>query len=58
MRVSGDLSVLPLHGVVDVSDAPGKFQFLPAGVSVIRRESIMKARDSGRGGSACEGQRM
>jgi hypothetical protein len=51
MGVSGDLSVIPLYCVVDLCDAPGKLQFLPAGLSAIRRESIMKARDGGRGGN-------
>ena len=36
---------------MDVRDAPGKYQFKPEGMSVIRREPIMNARDGGREGN-------
>jgi len=42
MCVSGRLSVTPLHCVVDVRDAPEKYQFIPEGVPIVSRESIMK----------------
>ena len=50
MGASGHLSVTPLYCVVDGRDAPEKYQFTPEGVSIIRRESIMKTWDGGREG--------
>jgi hypothetical protein len=42
MCVSGRLSVTPLHCVVDVRGTPEKYQFIPEGVAIVSRESIMK----------------
>jgi hypothetical protein len=42
MCVSGRLSVTPLHCVVDVRGTPEKNQFIPEGVAIVSRESIMK----------------
>jgi len=42
MCVSAHLSVTPLHCVVDVRDTPEKYQFIPEGVPIVSRESIMK----------------
>ena len=42
MCVSGRLSVTPLHCVVDVRDAPEKYQFIPESVPTVSRESIMR----------------
>src|SRR4029077_11618259 len=40
--VFGRLPATPLHCVVDVRDAPEKYQFIPEGVAIVSRESIMK----------------
>jgi hypothetical protein len=45
MYVSGRPSVTPLHSVVDVHNTPEKYQFIPEGVPIVSRESIMKVRE-------------
>lgn len=50
MGVSGHLSVTSLYCVVDVCDAPEKYQIIPEGLSIIRRESIMETWDGRREG--------
>jgi len=47
MSVSGHLFVTLLYCVVNVRDAPEKYQCIPEGVSIIRHESIMKTWDGG-----------
>ena len=42
MCVSGRLSVTPPHCLVDVRDTPEIYRFIPEGVPIVRRESIMK----------------
>lgn len=48
MRVSGRLSVTPLHCVVDMSDTPENINFIQRRVcpsSVVSRESMMELRE-------------
>lgn len=42
MRVSGRLSLTPLHCVAGIRDTPEKYQFLRGGVPIVSRELIMK----------------
>jgi len=49
MCVFGRLSVTPLHCLVDLCSRPENYHFIPGGVPIISRESIMKlARLPGR----------
>ena len=57
MCVSEHLSVTPLHCVADVCDVPEKYQFIPEGVSIVSRESVMKILEAG-SGLASGGKRM
>ena len=45
MRVSGRLSVTPLHCVVDMSDTPENINFIQEGASIGSRESMMELRE-------------
>ena len=42
MCVFGRLSVTPLHCLVDLCSRPENYHFIPGGVPIISRESIMK----------------
>lgn len=53
MRVSGRLSFTHLHCVADMRDAPEKYQFLPEGVPIVSRESIMKLLEN-----SCRGRKV
>jgi hypothetical protein len=46
MRVSGRLSFTYLYCVVDMHDTPEKYQFLPEGMPIVSRESIMKSLEN------------
>ena len=57
MCVSEHLSVTPLHCVADMCDVPEKYQFIPEGMSIVSRESVMKILEAG-SGLASGGKRM
>ena len=57
MCVSGHLSVTSMYCVVDVRDVPEKYQFIPEGMSIVSRESVMKILEAG-SGLASGGKRM
>ena len=42
MCVFGRLSVTPLHCLVDLCSTPENYHFVPGGVPIVSRESIMK----------------
>ena len=42
--VSGRLPVTPMHCVVDMRVAPEKYRFIPKGVPIVSRESMMERR--------------
>ena len=46
-----------MYCVVDVRDVPEKYQFIPEGMSIVSRESVMKILEAG-SGLASGGKRM
>ena len=45
MCMFGRLSVTPLHCLVDLCSTPENYHFVPGGVPIVSRESIMKVRE-------------